>query len=136
MAGVDLASEVVSDQLHAVADAEHGHARTERFSIDLRRAGVVHARRSAAQDEAGGPAFRQLRPGSAAGYELAVDVRLAHASRDQLAELRPEIKDENRLQGRGLLGPPGRGGLGQVTCPSRRAGPAGTPCPPKRSTAR
>src|SRR2546428_11955651 len=100
MARVDLASEVVSDQLHAVADAEHGHARMERFSIDLRRAGIVHARRSSAQDEAGGPPFFELRPGGAAGSELGVDVPLAHASRDQLAELRPLIKGDNRLPGR------------------------------------
>src|SRR5207302_8238445 len=115
--------------------------------IDLRPAVVVNAVGPAAEDQARGMALLQLGPGSRARHELAVNVGLAHAPRDQLAELRAEVEDEDRLLARVLLDffPPRRGGRhrgprefkakprnsrGLVSsCPSPRAAPAGTPCP-------
>src|SRR2546430_1594644 len=52
-ARVDLAAEVMSDELHAVADAEHWDAGAERLRVDLWRAGLVNARRPAREDEPG-----------------------------------------------------------------------------------
>src|SRR6059058_1730569 len=115
-AGVDLAAEVVGDELHAVADSEHRDARSQRRGVHVRGSGVVDACRPAAQDQAGRVSLLQLRPRRRAGHELAVDVGLAHASRDQLAELRAEIEDEDRLLARGQPGwcfPPSCGGAAQ-----------------------
>src|SRR5581483_2040918 len=82
-----------------------------RVGVDLGRAVLVHARGAAAEDEPGGLAFAQLLPRSRARHELAVDVRLAHAARDQLAVLRAEIEDEDRFPAHGdsTLAPPHRG---------------------------
>jgi len=116
MSGVDLASQVVGDQLHAVADAEHRDTGAERLRVELRRVRVVDAGGPAAEDQARGLAPLQLLPGRRAWNELAVDVRFADAARDQLAELRAIVEDEDGLltrPGRGL-NPPGRGGLVQL----------------------
>jgi len=43
-ARVDLAAEVVGDQLHPVADAEDRNAGAKGLGVDLRRRGVVDAR--------------------------------------------------------------------------------------------
>ena len=53
MAGVDLAAQVVGDQLHAVADAEHRDAGAQGLGVDLGRARLVDAGGAAAEDEAG-----------------------------------------------------------------------------------
>ena len=86
------------------------------MGIDLWRAFVVYARWTATEDQGGRVSVLQLVPGCVAGYELAVNVGLAHTARDQLAELRAEVEDEYRLLTReGVdLVPPGRGGLVQL----------------------
>src|SRR5258708_3562827 len=65
---VDLAAEVVRDELHAIADAQHRDSRAERFRIDLRRAGLVDAGGAAAEDEPCWIALLQLRPGRRPGH--------------------------------------------------------------------
>src|SRR5205807_4698048 len=94
--GQDLAAEVVSDQLHAVADPEHGDAGLERGRVDLGGAAVIDAGRAAAQDQAGRLPVLQLRPGNGAQYQLAVDACLADAPGDQLRVLGAEVEDEDR----------------------------------------
>ena len=96
-ARVDLAAEVMGDQLHSVADAQHRNAGAQRLRVDLRRAGLVDARRPAREDEAGRLPALQLVPWRRAWHELAVHARLANATRDELAVLRTEIQDEDRL---------------------------------------
>src|SRR5216684_2058300 len=103
MPGVDFATKVVGDQLHAVADAEHGNPRPQRLRVDLRSAGLVDARWTAPEDQSGRVARLQLGPRRRPGHELAVHVRLAHAARDQLAELGAEIEDEDGLPARSAL---------------------------------
>src|SRR5258708_38412788 len=93
VAGVDLASHMVGDELHAVADAKHGHPRAQCVGVDLWSTRLIDARRAAAQDQPGWIPLLQLRPRRRAGDQLAVPVCLAHAPRDQLAELRSEIED-------------------------------------------
>src|SRR5260370_33860834 len=97
MPGSDFATQVVGDELHPVADAEHRNAGAQGFWVDLWRTGFVDARRAPAQDQADWLALLQLRPWRCPGHQLAVDVRLAHATRDQLAELGPEVENEHRL---------------------------------------
>src|SRR5712691_13251869 len=103
MPGVDLATEVVSDQLHAVADAKHGNPRPQRLGVDLGRAWLVDARGTASKDQSGRVSLFQLGPRRRPRDELAIHVGLAHAARDQLAELGPEIEDEDGLPARAAL---------------------------------
>src|SRR5207248_10175443 len=93
----DLAAQVVSDQLHAVADAEHRDARAQRLGVDLGCARLVNAGGPAREDQARRPALGQLGPGRGAGDDLAVHARFAHAAGDQLTGLGPEIEDEDGL---------------------------------------
>src|SRR5207247_2346793 len=121
--GVYLSAEMMSNQLHAVADAQHRNAGPKRVGVDLRRARVVDARGSSAQDQARRLAFLQLCPGGGTSDELAVNVRLPHPACDELAELRAVVEDEDRLlahtyllrfprRSRGVT--PGRGGRVQL----------------------
>jgi hypothetical protein len=87
----------VRHQLHAVADAEHGHAQAHHAGIALRRTGFRHALRAAGEDDAGGPASLERLERRVERQNLAVDGQLAQAPRDQLGELRAEIENENRL---------------------------------------
>src|SRR5712691_1180666 len=115
VAGVDLAPEVVGDELHPVTDAEHGDARTQSLGVDLRGARVIDARGASAEDQTRRVTLLQLRPRRRAGHQLAVDIGFADAARDQLAELGAEVEHENRLQTRASVDffPPCRGGLAQ-----------------------
>src|SRR6266568_6960533 len=133
-AWVDLAAQMVRDELHAVADAQHRDSSAERFGVDLRRSSFVNAGGAAAEDEPRGIALLQLRPRSRAWHELAVHLGLAYPARDQLAELRPEVEDEDGLlvhrRARFLARPCSRGGPAQLSpFPCPRAGLAGATCP-------
>src|SRR6267378_5597329 len=100
--GIDLAAEVVCDELHAVADAQHRNARAQRLRVDLRRAFLIYARWPPAEDQPGRIALFELGPGCRSRHQLAVDLGLAHPACDQLAELGTEIEDENCLLGHAL----------------------------------
>ena len=120
--GRNLASEVVRDQLHAVADPQDRHPAAQGGRVDLGRVGLVHGGGTAAQDQPGRPACLQLRPGRGARDELAVDARLSDAPGDQLRVLGPEVQDQDQLSlwERGVA--PGRrlglkAGLGQRPLP-------------------
>ncbi len=132
---VDLAAEVMRDELHAVADAQHRDPCAERLGVDLRRSGFVDAGGAATEDEPRGFALLQLRPRSRPGHELAVHLGFANPARDQLAELRSEVEDQYCLLAHrrgGFLARPGsRGGPAQLSpSPCPRAGLAGATCPP------
>src|SRR5439155_10322620 len=88
----------------------------QRVRVDLRRPGVVHARGPAAEDEPGGMPLLELRPRGRPGDQLAVHLRFAHATGDELAEVGGEVKHENGLLPRSFLDllPPCRGGLVQL----------------------
>ena len=95
--GIDLAPEVMSDQLHAVADAEHRYTGAEGVRIHLGRARLVNARRAAGEDQPGRGSAPELGPGRGAGNQLAVDAGFTDPARDELAVLGPEVEDENCL---------------------------------------
>src|ERR1700704_5717231 len=113
MPGVDLAAKVVGYQLHAVADAEHRDPRPKGLGIHLWSSRLVHAGGTSAEDQPRWLQLLQLGPRRRPRDELAVDARLPHSSRDQLAELRSEVEDQDGLLTRyafysAVLG--GRGG--------------------------
>src|SRR5262245_59469643 len=90
-----LATELLGHGLHAVADAEDGHTEIPHRLPRARRTAVIHRGWTARQDD---PARHELADepdGNVVGMKLAVDVRLAHATRDQLGVLSAEIEDED-----------------------------------------
>ena len=93
----DLAAEIARDELRAVTDAEQRNARVVDRGIDRRRAVDVHRRGTAREDDRLRLAREHLRDRHRPRHDLAVHVRLAHAPRDQLRVLRPEVDDENEI---------------------------------------
>ena len=97
---VDLAAEGEVEDVHAVADAEHRRRPLPQHVQHLgpqasARRRFVDARRTAREDDA-----LRLEPPDdvepdVEGMDLAVDVQLAHAPRDQLRVLRAEVEDED-----------------------------------------
>ena len=93
----DLAAEVVGDELAAIADAEHGHARIKERGIDVRRILKVNAVRAAGEDEADGLHREKVREGRRVGLHLAVNAAFTHAAGDQLVVLTAEIQYDDGL---------------------------------------
>ena len=88
----DLAAEVVRDELAAVADAEHGHARIKERGIDVRRVLEIHAVRAAGEDEADGLHCKKICEGRRVGLHLAVNAAFTHAAGDQLVILATKVQ--------------------------------------------
>ena len=93
-------AQVLREELHAVADAEHRHAASR-----TPRVGSCGAPSS---DTLAGPPERmtaahvriaQTLDGRWAGNDLAEDARLAHAPRDELRVLRSEVEDRDTRRG-------------------------------------
>ena len=93
----DLAAQLLRHGLHAVADAEHRHAKLENdlrrrpflgFIDRVRAAGENDSLRVEAADEIGGDVKRM---------EFAIHLLLADAAGDQLGNLGAEIEDEDFL---------------------------------------
>jgi hypothetical protein len=98
--GLDLAAELVGDELQAVADAEHRDAEVENALVDAGRALAVHARGAAREDDGARVHGGELLEGEGARVDLAVDALLPDAPRDELRVLGAEVEDEDELAGR------------------------------------
>ena len=97
MPGLDLAAELLREQLLAVADGQHGNARVEDVLRRARRPLVRDRARAAGKDHR---LRRNLRKGLLRALkrrDLAIDARLAHAPRDELRDLRAEVDDEHLI---------------------------------------
>src|SRR5438132_3851345 len=99
----DLTAELVGEELHAVADAEHGEAGLEDVSGGLRSAFVVDGGWAAGEDEAARVEPLDLLPGSVVGDELAVDVALADAAGDEHRVLGTEVDNDDCFAGGGCF---------------------------------
>src|SRR5437868_2812676 len=88
---LDVPAEGLADQLHAVADAEHGNAKLENGWIATRRTRLINARGTAGEDDALGSEF--LDPGGrhVVPHDLAVHALLADPPGDQLGVLRAKV---------------------------------------------
>ncbi len=99
--GLDRAAQLRGHRLHAVADAEHRHALRPHGGRRARRIALRHAVRPAREHDA----LRRERAHEVVAdverMDLAVDVRLAQAARDELRVLRAEIEDQDPGMGRG-----------------------------------
>ena len=87
----DRSAESQSHGLEAVADAEHRHPEIEDAGVQLRRAVVVDAGRSAGQHDGLRVAGLDLLHTGGVRDHLGVHPRLADPSRDQLRVLRSEV---------------------------------------------
>jgi hypothetical protein len=92
---LDLAAELLRHGLHAVTDAEHRHTEIEhrgrRAVGRLFVGGHVAARQhDPLRSQRSQQAFVDV-----GRVDLAIDIRLADAARDQLRHLRPEIEDDD-----------------------------------------
>mgnify|MGYP000520507625 CR=1 FL=1 len=98
VAAFDLAAEAVHHHLLAVADPEDRHAEVEHARGGHRRALGEDRGRAAGEDD--GLRSEALQEGFGhvlIGMDLAVDIQLAQAARDELGHLRPEIDDEETV---------------------------------------
>jgi hypothetical protein len=104
LGALDQATELVSQQLQAVADAEDRHVDLEHLGIDPGRVLGQDARGSAGQDQPGRGPRAHLVGGQGGRMDLAVDVLLANSPGDQLGVLGTEIEDQDAVEVRVLLG--------------------------------
>ena len=93
--GLDLAAEVVGDELQPVADAEDGHAQREDGRVGCGRVGVVDRGWAAGEDDAERVESADLLERRRAGQDDGEDVELADAARDELRVLRAEVEDDD-----------------------------------------
>ena len=107
---VDGPAEQLGHELQAVADAQDRDAHLEHRPVHERRPGLLHAEGASRKDDPPRREGADLLQRHRAGMDLAIDVQLAHAARDQLRVLRSEVEDEDLLGVQvGHLGPPARG---------------------------
>ena len=97
-----LPAKVLGQQLHAIADAEHGHAQFQKTGIQRRSVGFAHAGRAAGQNDGLGLHGGHLFGGGHTGVDFRIHPGFAHAPRDKLGNLRAVIYD-NDLAGHNFL---------------------------------
>ena len=102
LAGVGhRAAEGLRHRLEAVADAEHRHAGLEERRVDLGRARLVHAGRTARQHDRRRVAGEHLGHRHRVRHDLGVDAGLPHPAGDQLGVLGTEVDDQDRTVSHG-----------------------------------
>ena len=81
------AARPVGKQLHAIADAQHGHAQRKEIHIRAGRAGQIHAAGPAGEDHA---LYALVQPGFARfgiRVNFGVNAAVAHAAGDELVKM-------------------------------------------------
>ncbi len=92
---LDLAAQKLGQQLHAVADAEHGQAEGKDFFVRQGCISGIHAGRTAGQDDAFGVQRGDFLRRGVEAQDLRIHVALADAARNDLRVLRAKVKDDN-----------------------------------------
>ena len=95
IAGQHLAAELLRHGLHAVADAEHGHAELEHRLRCARRFLVGDRFGTTREDDALRLPLADVVVADVPGQDFAVDAELAHAARDELGVLGAEVEDQD-----------------------------------------
>src|SRR6185437_14518038 len=89
----DLASQIVSHELQAIADAKHRQAQIEDAQISTGRIFVVDRRRATGEDKADRVVFFYVFNLGVAGKNNGKNVLLADPPGDELRILGPEVKN-------------------------------------------
>jgi len=92
---VNLAAEHLADQLHSVADSQHGQAQPQDVRIAARRRRLEYAGRTARKYQPARRQFKDTLGRNIVADDLAIDMLLAHPAGDQLRVLRTEIKHQH-----------------------------------------
>ena len=87
----------MSDELHAVTDAEYRDACLQQLDPNRRCLSIVDAGRAAGKNEAAWPLTENTGYRGVVWQDLRIDVRLANPAGNQLGILRTEIENENFL---------------------------------------
>src|SRR5215213_5218186 len=95
---LDAAVESVRDQLHAVADAKYRGVFAQNPGGQRGGSLIVDTCRATGEDDAFRLQARDLLPTRIPWQEDAVDARLTHAPRDQLAVLAAKIEHNNCVE--------------------------------------
>ena len=106
-----LAPQQMRGQLHAVADAKHGHAQIKERGVARGGARFVDARRTAREDDARRVHRLELRRGDLGRHQQRKHTRIAHAASNQLRRLRSKVENRNDFACRGhwVVGGEGEG---------------------------
>ena len=94
VAGLHRAAQMMRHELHAVADAKHGHAQGKNAGIGL-IVGVINGIGAAGEDDAFRIEGLNVGERHIVRVQFAIDMRLAYAAGDQLRDLRAEIEDKD-----------------------------------------
>ena len=95
----DRATERPGHHLEAVADPQRRHPGLEQALGYGGRARLVHRGGTAGQDDRLRPLGEHLGDRHGRGHDLAEHVALAYAAGDELRVLRPEVDNEDRVEG-------------------------------------
>jgi hypothetical protein len=95
VAAFHLAAKGGHHGLLAIANTEDGHAGVNHCGRKLRRAGLVHRRRTAGEDDGLGQNRLESSLHLIEGHDLRINASLPHPPCDQLGVLRAEIDDEH-----------------------------------------
>ena len=95
--GTDFASELVRDEVQAVADAEHRQAKRKHAVVGGRSVMIVNGRRSPAQNDAGRPVALDFTQRSGTGQDNGKYFKFADAARNELRVLRAEVENDDGL---------------------------------------
>ena len=99
LGALDAPAELERDELHPVTDAEDRDPELEQLRIELGRVVGVDRRRAAGEDQALGPAPRDLLGADVMGQQLAEHAALAHAAGDELGVLPAVVEDDDLVDG-------------------------------------
>jgi hypothetical protein len=93
LSSLDLPSEVMSDELKSVADAENGNSQVKDFAVAERGLRFIDTLWSARKDN--GPRFKAFDfiYGNIKGMDFRINTQFPHLSGNELRILGPEIQD-------------------------------------------
>jgi len=92
-----MPAQLISQQLHAIANAEHRYPKAEHRVGEAGSPTVIHAAGPAGKDDAAGIEAGQFTGGGVPGEQLGVDITLTDATHNQLAILRSIVQHRNRI---------------------------------------
>src|ERR1700683_2227746 len=90
-----VGTQMLRDDVHPIADPQHGTAKREHLAADIRSAGFVEAPRGARQDYPARLHRPDLLRGEVVWMNLAIDARFTHPSGNELSVLRAKIEDQD-----------------------------------------
>ena len=88
-------AELVGEKLHAVADAEHGHAEGKNAFVETGSVFFAHAGRTAGKNDGVGVHGGDFLRGDHAGVNFGVDTGFTHATGNELRDLGAEVENDD-----------------------------------------